>query len=158
MSNVRVARDLYDAFNRGDIATVMGMLDDRIEWREAEGNPYEPSGGAWVGPDAIMQNLFMKMGADWDGFTVHAKDFHDVGETVVVEGRYTGTHKPDGKNLDAQVCHVLKFQGGKLTSFQQFVDTAQLQDVMGATPSGTWVPADAAETPEEMIVELEAGG
>jgi uncharacterized protein len=47
-------------------------------------------------------------------------------------GRYVGTYKPTGKSLDAQVCHVLKFRDGKLTSFQQFVDTAQLQDVMGA--------------------------
>lgn len=72
------------------------------------------------------------MGADWDGFTVHPKSFHEAGDTLVVEGRYTGTFKPTGKSLDAQVCHVLKFGGGKLTSFQQFVDTAQLQDVMGA--------------------------
>ena len=132
MSNVQVARDLYDAFNRGDIATVMGMFSPRIEWREAEGNPYEPSGAGWVGPDAVMQNLFVKMGTDWDGFTVHPKDFHDAGDTVVVEGRYTGTHKATGKTLDAQVCHVLRFRAGKLTSFQQFVDTAHLQDVMGA--------------------------
>jgi ketosteroid isomerase-like protein len=34
--------------------------------------------------------------------------------------------------MDAQVCHVLGMKGGKLTSFQQFMDTAQLQDVMGA--------------------------
>jgi len=51
---------------------------------------------------------------------------------VVVEGRYTGTFKTTGKTLDAQVCHVFKIRDGKFTSFQQFVDTAQLQDVMGA--------------------------
>ena len=74
----------------------------------------------------------MKIGADWDGFTVHPKSFHETGDTLVVEGRYTGTFKPTGKSLDAQVCHVLKFRVGKLASFQQFVDTAQIQDVMGA--------------------------
>ena len=111
---------------------MLGAFDANIEWREAEGNPYEPSGNAWVGPDAIVQNLFMKLGAEWDGFTVHPKEFHDAGDTVVVEGRYTGTHKATGKSLDAQVCHVFRIRDGKLTSFQQFVDTAQLQDVMGA--------------------------
>jgi ketosteroid isomerase-like protein len=34
--------------------------------------------------------------------------------------------------LDAQVCHVFKVRDRKVTSFQQFVDTAQMQDVMGA--------------------------
>lgn len=132
MSNIQPARDIYDAFNRGDIAAVLGAFDPGIEWREAEGNPYEPSGSLWTGPDAITQKLFVKMGADWDGFTVHPKSFYEAGDTLVVEGRCVGTYKPTGKSLDAQVCHVLKFRDGKLTSFQQFVDTAQLQDVMGA--------------------------
>ena len=75
----------------------------------------------------------MKIGADWDGFTVHTKEFHDAGDTVVVEGRYSGTHKATGKALDAQMCHVWKIRDGKVTSFQQFVDTSQMQDVMGAS-------------------------
>jgi ketosteroid isomerase-like protein len=132
MSNVRLVQDVYAAFGRGDVATVLGAFDARIEWREAEGNPYEPSGKAWVGRDAVLQNLFIKLGAEWDGFAVHPKHIHDAGGTVVVEGRYTGTHKVTGKRLDAQVCHVWRIREGKLTSFQQFVDTAQLQDVTGA--------------------------
>jgi len=34
---------------------------------------------------------------------------------------------------------------------------AEVQALLAA-PRGTWMPADPAETPEEMIVELEAGG
>ena len=49
---------------------------------------------------------------------------------MVVEGRYTGTYKPSGKSVDAQMCHVLRFHGSKLTSFQQYLDTAQMQAAM----------------------------
>ncbi len=133
MSNVGILRGMYDAFGQGDIGAVLGAMDPNIEWREAENNPYQPSGDPWTGPDAIMQNLFMRIGADWDGFTVHPKEFHDAGDTVVVEGRYTGTHKGSGKNLDAQFCHVFKVRDGKVISMQQFTDTAQLQEVMGAS-------------------------
>ena len=132
MSNVKLIQDLYAAFARGDVATVLGGFDAGIEWREAEGNPYQPSGKAWVGPDEILRKLFMRLGAEWDGFSVHPKEFHDAGSTVVVEARYTGTYKVTGKALDAQVCHVWKFRNGKITGFQQFVDTAQLQSVMRA--------------------------
>ena len=132
MSNVQAARDIYDNFNRGDIAAVLGVFDPGIEWREAEGNPYQPDGSPWVGGEAITQNLFMKIPADFDGFTLHPKEFHDAGDTVVVELRYSGRSTSTGKPLDAQVCHVLKFRDGKLTGFQQFVDTAHLQEVMGA--------------------------
>ena len=134
MSNVDVMRGLYDAFSQGDIPTVLGGMDPNIEWREAEGNPYQPSGDPWRGPDAILNNLFVKLGAEWDGtFAVHPKDFHDAGDTVVVEARYTGTYKATGKELDVQVCHVWKLHEGKVISFQQFVDTGQMQAVMGAS-------------------------
>jgi ketosteroid isomerase-like protein len=132
MSQVRMVRDVYEAFGRGDVAAVLGAFDPKIEWREAEGNPYQPSGEAWIGPDSILQNLFLKQAGDWDGFAVHPREFHDAGDTVVVEGRYTGTHKATGKTLDAQLCHVWKIRNGKIVSFQQFVDTAQLRQVMTA--------------------------
>ena len=132
MSNVRVVQDLYSAFGRGDIAKVLGAFDAKIEWRQAESNPYQPSGKPWIGPDAVAQNLFARLGAEWDGFTVHPKQFHDAGSTVVVEGRYTGKYKPTGKALDAQVCHVWRIRDGKIASFQQYVDTARLHEVMGA--------------------------
>jgi ketosteroid isomerase-like protein len=127
-----MVRDVYEAFGRGDVAAVLGAFDPKIEWREAEGNPYQPSGEAWIGPDSILQNLFLKQAGDWDGFAVHPREFHDAGDTVVVEGRYTGTHKATGKTLDAQLCHVWKIRNGKIVSFQQFVDTAQLRQVMTA--------------------------
>ena len=132
MSNVDLVQDWYAALARGDVAAALGAMDPDIEWREAEGHPYQPSGEAWHGPDAVVQNLFIRLGTEWDGFTVTPRDFHDAGPVVVVEGRYTGTHKDTGKSLDAQVCHVWKVRDGKLASFQQFVDTAQLQDVAGA--------------------------
>lgn len=131
MGNVELVQDLYGAFGRADIGVVLGAMDPDIHWSEAEGNPYRPSEGAFVGPDAIVQGLFLKLGGDWDGFTVHPKDFYDAGDTVVVEGRYTGTHKVTGKTLDAQYCHMFTIKNGKLTTFQQFVDTAQMQDTMG---------------------------
>ncbi len=132
MSNATFLRGLYEAFGRGDVPTVLQAMNPDIEWREAEGNPYQPDGSAWRGPDAIVKNLFVKLGTEWDGFTIHTKQFHDAGDTVVVEARYTGTYKSTGKKLDAQVCHVWKVRNGKIVSFQQYVDTSQLQDVMGA--------------------------
>jgi ketosteroid isomerase-like protein len=132
LSNVELVQDWYAALARGDVAAALGAMDPDIEWREAEGHPYQPSGEAWHGRDAVVQNLFIRLGTEWDGFTVTPREFHDAGPVVVVEGRYTGTHSGTGKNLDAQVCHVWKVRDGKLASFQQFVDTGQLQDVAGA--------------------------
>ena len=132
MSGAKLLESLYEAFGRGDMPTVLGAMAPGIRWHEAEGNPYMPSGDAWVGPDAIVANLFAKLGEEWDGFAVHTASFHDAGDTVTVEGRYSGEYKETGKPFDAQFCHVWSLADGKITKFQQYVDTGQLQDVMGA--------------------------
>lgn len=122
---------LYDAFGRGDVPSVLGAMDPEIRWHEAEGNPYMPSGEAWVGPDAVLNNLFMRLGEDWDGFTVRPVAYHDAGAVVAVEGRYTAVHKETGRPIDAQFCHVWSLKDGKITKFQQYTDTGAFQEIMG---------------------------
>ena len=131
MDNVSLLKSLYDAFGRGDIPTVLGAMSPTIQWHQAESNPYMPSGEAWVGPDAVLSNLFMKLGAEWDGYTVHPKSLHNAGNSVIVEARYRGRYKATGKSMDTQVCHVWDVRDGKVTRFQQYVDTAKLREVMG---------------------------
>ena len=130
MSNVGFAKEIYGAFGRGDIPSVLAGFHPEIEWREAEGNPYQPNGAAWVGPQTVLEKLFKRLGSEWEGFALTVRTLHDAGEHVVMEGRYTGLYKPSGKSIDAQVCHVLRFRDGKLLSFQQYVDTGQMQTVM----------------------------
>jgi hypothetical protein len=132
MNNVDLLRSLYDAFGRGEVPAVLGMMSPDIKWFEAESNPYMPSGEPWIGPDAILNNLFMRIGAEWDPFLVHVKSIYGAGDTVVAEVRYSGHYKPTGKRLDCQACHVWDVKDGKITRFQQYVDTAKLQDVIGA--------------------------
>lgn len=132
MSGKETIAALYDAFARGDIEAVLGGMDSDVHWYEAEGNPYMPSGEPWVGPDEILNNLFVRLGDDWDEFQVHPRASHDAGDVVVVEARYVGRHAETQKSLDCQVCHVWTLKNGKVAKFQQYVDTAQLQDVMGA--------------------------
>jgi ketosteroid isomerase-like protein len=132
MADIEKLRSLYAAYGEGDVAKVLDAMDARMEWREAEGNPYRPEEGVLVGPDAIVQGLFTKLRAEWDEFMLHPASFLDAGGTAVVEGRYSGVYKKTGKQLDAQFCHLWTMRGGTLTSFQQFTDTGQWQDAMGA--------------------------
>jgi uncharacterized protein len=131
MGNLEILKGGYEAFGRGDVPSVLGVFDPNIEWSEAEGNPYKPDGKPWIGGDAIVQHLFMRLATEWDGFTVTALDFHDAGDTIAVDCRYTGIYNATGKSIDAQACHVWRLSNGKATSFQQYVDTAQMQEVMG---------------------------
>jgi ketosteroid isomerase-like protein len=144
MGNVEIMQGGYEAFGRGDVPSVLAIFDENIEWREAESNPYKPDGKPWIGGDAIVQNLFMKLGSEWEGFLVTPTVFHDAGDSVVVECRYTGAHKATGKSIDAQACHVWRLRDGKVTNFQQYVDTAQMQETMGTRDAESVAEASLA--------------
>jgi ketosteroid isomerase-like protein len=134
MSGVELIAGAYAAFGRGDVPAVVGAMHPEIRWHEAEGNPYRPSGEPWIGPDAVVNNLFVKLAEEWDGFTVHPGTYHDAGDVVVVEVRYTGTYKATGRSMNTQACHVWTIKDGKAAKFQQYVDTGKMQDVTGQRP------------------------
>ena len=120
-SNLNVVRGLYEAFAVGDIPSVLGALSPIVEWTEAAGGPY---GGVSIGPDAVLENVFMKIGGEWDGFAAVPREFVADGATVVALGEYSGTYKATGKSFKAPFAHVWKFDGEKAISFHQHTDTA----------------------------------
>jgi ketosteroid isomerase-like protein len=133
LANVELARQLYDAFNRADMPAVLALFDPAIEFREAEGNPYRPDGTPWIGPQTILTELFMRIGQEWDGFSVRPGVIRAMDGGAVMEGRYTAVFKETGRALDMPICHVLLMRDGRITHFQQYADTASLQWVMGVT-------------------------
>ena len=119
--NTEIVRSVYAAFARGDIASVLAILAPDVRWTEAEGGPY---GGLSVGPEAVLQNVFMKLGGEWDGYAAVPGEFVAEGDTVVALGEYSGSYKATGKSFRAPFAHVWKFRDGKAVSFQQHTDTA----------------------------------
>jgi uncharacterized protein len=132
--NAQLVRGAYEAFARGDVPAVLALIDDRCEWLEAEHSTYWP-GGPLVGPQAVLQGVFLRLAEDFDGFAVTPRRIVDAGDTVLVEVRYTGTGRATGKALDAQAAHVWDLRDGKAVRWQQYVDTLQLADVTGVTPA-----------------------
>ena len=115
---------LYAAFARGDVPTVLAALGPSVSWTEAEGFPY---GGRYVGADAVLQNVFMKLATEWEGYAVVPHEYVESSDTVVALGEYSGTFKATGKSFRAPFAHVWKFAGDRITSFHQHTDTAVVQ-------------------------------
>ena len=116
--------NLYAAFARGDVPAVLAAFAPNISWTDAEGFPY---GGTYVGPDAVLQNIFMKIGSEWDGYAAVPEEYVASGDTVVALGEYSGTYKATGKSFRAPFAHVWKFSGDRIASFRQHTDTAVVQ-------------------------------
>ena len=120
-------RDAYAAFARGDVPAVLGVFDPKIEWTEAAGFPYP---GTFVGPEAVLQGVFMKLGTEWEGWTAVPEEYVAQGEVVIALGKYGGVYKATGKRMTAPFVHVWRFRGGKVVRFQQHTDTALVRAAM----------------------------
>jgi|HubBroStandDraft_5_1064220.scaffolds.fasta_scaffold113438_2 ketosteroid isomerase-like protein len=129
--NASTVEAFYAAMGRGDIPFVIGALDPTIVWNEAENFVYADR-SPYVGVDAVLTGLFARLGGEWDGFSAVPHEIVDGGDTVVAFGRYGGAYKATGVKIDAQFVHVFKFKDGKIAKFQQYTDTAQVQNAVGA--------------------------
>lgn len=118
---------LYAAFARGDVPTVLGALAPDVRWTEAEGFPY---GGTYVGHDAVLQGVFMRLGSEWDGYAAVPREYVVGPDIVVALGEYSGTYKATGKHFRAPFVHVWRFADDRVASFQQHTDTAVVQQAL----------------------------
>ena len=121
-------QELYAAFARGDAEAVLGMLHPSIDWNEAEGGPLA-GGNPYTSPEAVGAGVFAPLIQDLEDFAATPERFVTEDGDVVALGRYTGTHKPSGRALDAQFAHHWSVEDGKIVAFQQYTDTAQWSDV-----------------------------
>ena len=122
--NTTTISGVYAAFARGDVPAVLGALAPDVEWTEAEGFPY---GGTYVGPEAVLHGVFMKLGTEWDGYAAVPQEFVASGDTVVALGEYRGTYKATGKSFRAPFVHVWKLGKNGVKTFRQHTDTAVVQ-------------------------------
>lgn len=127
-NNMTVIDNLYKSFGKGEIPAVLELLDQNVIWNEAESNEYA-DGNPYVGPDAVLNGVFARVGADHEYFNLADIQLHEMSNNQVLATlRYKAKIKKTGKVMDTQAAHFWTLKDGKVTSFQQFVDTKKLHD------------------------------
>lgn len=127
-ASTAVVRRFYESLGRGDVASVLSLLDDEVEWTEAERFPYYS--GVWRGPQAVVENLLVPLSQDWEDFSAEPLEFIAQGSRVVALGTYSGTFKKTGRSFSAGFAHVWTVQGNKLKSFNMHTDTAKVLEAV----------------------------
>ena len=117
-SNVETVKSMYAAFNRGDIPTVLGNLDPKIEWTLPSSLPF---GGTFRGIDGVTK-FFTSLPPHFAELKVEADSFVGSGDDVVARGH----HKGKAKNGSFTVPWAMAwtFKNGKAVKFQEYQDSA----------------------------------
>lgn len=128
MTNKEIIQGSYESFADGDVAAVTDTFADDIAWTEADGFPLA---GTDMGPQAVVENVFMRLSEFSDNWSVVVDRLMADGASVVADGRYTWNHKESGGPCEVRMAHVWTLADGKVTSFLQHVDTAKVRDFIG---------------------------
>jgi ketosteroid isomerase-like protein len=121
--SIQHVREIYAAFDAGDVPRFLGYLDPQVRWCEAEGSAYA-DGNPYVGPEAVIAGVLARLQQDFDGFRVEVGEIVGGGDVVTMFGRYKATARASGRPLDVQAAHTWWLRDGKVVRFQQMVDTA----------------------------------
>lgn len=124
MSNVDTARSAYEAFGRGDLEALKGMLSEDSTWYTSEELPL---GGETQGRDAIVGD-FAQIPNYWSSFSVEPEEFIDAGDWVVVRGTQKAGN--DSGSFEAPFAHLMKFADGMITRGEFFSDSAKAAKVL----------------------------
>ena len=124
--NVKLVQDLYAAFGRGDIPTILKALSSDVQWFNS-GSSGIPYAGKRQGVDQVAQ--FFQALSD----NVMVKQFEPTEyvaqkDRVIALGNWRGQSKSTGRAFDSDWAMVWTVKNGKVTSFRGYEDTAAMVD------------------------------
>ena len=124
MSNVDIARSAYEAFGRGDLATLKDLLSEDSTWLTSDELPL---GGETRGRDSIIGN-FAEIPNYWSSFSVEPEEFIDGGDWVVIRGTQRASN--DGGSFESPFAHLMKFADGQIVRGEFYADSAKAAKVL----------------------------
>jgi ketosteroid isomerase-like protein len=140
-ANIGLLKQAYDAYDKGDIQRLIGLLAQDIEWElpEVEGIPFT---GKRRGVDQVA-DFFRVMAECQEPREFRPDRFICQGDQVIVLGHGTFTVKATGAEFSSDWCHVFRVAGGKIASFKEYDDTHKA--AQASRPQGAGAGAAAGK-------------
>ena len=129
--NVKTMQAAYDAFSKGDLATVFGLLAEDAEYISIGPSDVIPWAGTYKGHEQIGQ-FFSRLGGALEFLAFSAQEYIAQGDklAVVIQGRYKA--KSTGKEFETNPQHIVTFRDGKVARLVTLDDTATIAAMLTA--------------------------
>jgi uncharacterized protein len=120
-ASVELVRSLFEAFNRGDIPSILGRVASDCQWVcPAEG--LLPYGGTFSGPQGAAE-FFQKLGATEVITLFEPREYFTSGDDVVALGYEEGRAIATGRTASSQWAMLFRFRGGQVVEWRTHFDT-----------------------------------
>ena len=132
--HIQTIKDLYAAFGRGDVATILSKLAPDVSW-EVEAPAEISFAGIRKGPEAV-KGFFQAIANDHADPKLEITEYLSSADAVATFGRYKCTLKKTGKHVDSPVAHLFKFRDGKIVRFVDHINTAAFLEAAQSSAAG----------------------
>jgi ketosteroid isomerase-like protein len=127
--NVEIAQAAYDAWNKGDLESVLDRLHPDVEWEE-NAHVYPGLDPVYHGHEGFLKRQRDAFDA-WEWFTVEDQEFIDAGDHIVVPLHLAGKGRHSGIEVKMTVCDVLTFRDGKVVRHRLYANRADALKAVG---------------------------
>jgi ketosteroid isomerase-like protein len=123
-TNIKTIQMVYEAFGRGDVATILANVTDDVDWATEASGTGAPWYGGHHGPEGVRA-FFTEFGS-----TMEVEDFTPIAfagtETeVLTVVRYAAKSRATGGRTASDLHHYFRFRDGKIAFYRGTEDTAQ---------------------------------
>jgi ketosteroid isomerase-like protein len=126
--NVGVVRMGYEAWNRGDVEGVLGLLDPEVDW---QGYTHLPESGALEGRDQVGAWLERFLDA-WEQLDIDVAELIEAGDHVVALVSFHGRGKGSGVQVEGGVdAHVWTIRNGQIAAVKLYQGTREALEALG---------------------------
>jgi ketosteroid isomerase-like protein len=127
---VTTIESVYEAFGRGDIPYILGLLHPEVAWHTPSSVPF--SKGLYRGPDEVGE-FFRAMAANVTEPGVEVDEVFPAGDRVVALIRFRGRGRGSGRPFEAAEAHLWRLSGGEVVELRSYPDSAAV--LLGLQPS-----------------------
>ena len=125
--NVEVVHAWYEAFNRGDFAGWLGLLDPEVTWQAAR---EDPDSRLHEGRDEVRRYAEQWI-ESYDALRLDPEEIVHAGDRVLVWVRVTGTGRTSGISLDMRQAQVMTLRSGRITHTHEYFDRQEALEAVG---------------------------
>jgi ketosteroid isomerase-like protein len=125
--NVRKVQDLYAAFHRGDIGTIVDNTTDDVTWGTETAVTEVPWYRIRTGPQGVG-DFFATLAREVEFTKFDPNLFVGAGDDVLVNVDIGYRIRKNGQSASTTSVHHIKLRDGRIASFRAVEDTAQVRD------------------------------
>ena len=121
--NVQAVQQIFSAFERGDIPSILNALAENVEWHEPGPTSVLPWAGIRHGRAQVAQ-FFTAISETLELVQFEAREFWADGDKVAVFGHEQARAKPTDRTYESDWVMVFTLRQGQVVRSHRYYDTA----------------------------------